>query len=188
MPDEEAGTTVSGCGLSGDQMTASQSIANGMPRGEASGDTQAAVDRVERSRTDDADLPSKIREINAGFGEIVALLARDPRHRHMSLGDLEWAVMPPLRAGQFLTVRGKIKDRDDLSVPLAVALWAKVSPEVNDKLDAQKAAGARFRLAPHEWTSGEIPWLMLSVAPNELADRLVAKLGDMLGVELKTFG
>ena len=55
--------------------------------------------------------------------------------------------MPPLRAGQFLTMRGKIKDRDDLSVPLAVALWAKVSMEMNDKLEAQKAAGAPFRLA-----------------------------------------
>ena len=136
----------------------------------------------------DADLSRKIREINAGFGEIVALLARDPRHRHMSLGDLEWAVMPPLRAGQFLTMRGKIKDRDDLSVPLAVALWAKVSPEVDAKLEAQRAARASFRLAPHEWTSGEIPWLMLSVAPNELTKRLVAKLGDMLGSDMKAFG
>ncbi|WP_186400862.1 toxin-activating lysine-acyltransferase [Stappia sp. P2PMeth1] len=136
----------------------------------------------------DANLSSKVREINAGFGEIVSLLARDPRHRHMSLGDLEWAVMPPLRAGQFLTMRGKIKDRDDLSVPLAVALWAKVSPEVDAKLEAQRAAGVSFRLAPHEWTSGEIPWLLLTAGANQfrikLADQLTKTLGSSLrGIE-----
>lgn len=62
-----------------------------------------------------------------------------------------------------------------------------VSPEVNDKLVAQKTAGAPFRLAPQDWTSGDIPWLLLSVAPSELAERLEAKLGDMLGAEMRVF-
>jgi len=156
--------------------------------GDCAQEAQEGGPPSDRQRSGGMDLPLKIQEINAGFGEIVSLLARDPRHRHMSLGDLEWAVMPPLRAGQFLTMRGKIKDRDDLSVPLAVALWAKVSPEIDAKLEAQRAAGASFRLAPHEWTSGEIPWLILSVAPSELAHRLVAKIGDMFGSDIKTFG
>jgi cytolysin-activating lysine-acyltransferase len=78
------------------------------------------------------------------FGEIVWLLSRSPKHRHRTLADLEWLVMPPLLLRQFkLYYAGK--------QPVAVELFAKVSPEVARRLDAGDE-----KLAPQEWRSGDI--------------------------------
>ncbi|WP_346891461.1 hypothetical protein [uncultured Roseibium sp.] len=35
-----------------------------------------------------------VKNLNAGFGEVVGLLMRDPKCRHLSLVDLEWLVLP----------------------------------------------------------------------------------------------
>ncbi|MET1412192.1 toxin-activating lysine-acyltransferase [Roseibium sp. HPY-6] len=130
-----------------------------------------------------------IRDLNAGFGEIVTLMLRDPYLRHLSLADLEWLVAPPLAVNQVLTLRGKVKDKDGLesglTVPLAFALWAKVSKAVDEKLEAQKAAGAPLRLAPHEWVSGDTPWLVLLVGPDAMKSRLVEKMRTDLGADMK---
>lgn len=63
-----------------------------------------------------------------------------------------------------------------LQVPLGVAFWAFVSPEVAAKLEVQQKDGAMFRLAPQEWKSGDIPWLLDIVAPPDLAKALHAQL------------
>lgn len=44
-----------------------------------------------------------------------------------------------------------------------------VSPEVASKLEAQQKDAAMFRLAPQEWKSGDIPWLLDIVAPSDVA-------------------
>ncbi|WP_346891459.1 toxin-activating lysine-acyltransferase [uncultured Roseibium sp.] len=74
-----------------------------------------------------------------------------------------------------------------LTVPLALVLWAKVSEEVDRKLEAQKKAGAPLRLAPVDWTSGDIPWLVLSVGAKELRVKLAEKLRGETEVEVKMF-
>ena len=51
-----------------------------------------------------------------------------------------------------------------------------MSEEVNKKLESQQQANIAFRLAPHEWKSGEIPWLVTVLAPKEVARALVKKL------------
>ncbi len=108
-----------------------------------------------------ATLEAKIRQVSqsiaGAYGEIVALLARSPKYRHFSLADLEWLVAPPLLANQFRLVSGKVKGQAGLQVPLGVAFWAFVSPEVAATLEAQQKDGAMFRLAPQEWKSGDIP-------------------------------
>ena len=43
-------------------------------------------------------------------------------------------------------------------------------------MEAQLKANIPFRLAPHEWKSGEIPWLVTVLAPKEVARALVKKL------------
>ncbi len=115
-----------------------------------------------------AALEDKIRQVSqsiaAAYGEIVALLARSPKYRHFSLADLEWLVAPPLLANQFRLVSGKVKGQAGLQVPLGVAFWAFVSPEVAAKLETQQKDGAMFRLAPQEWKSGDILWLLDIVA------------------------
>jgi hemolysin-activating ACP:hemolysin acyltransferase len=47
-------------------------------------------------------------------------------------------------------------------------------------LEAQQHANIPFRLAPHEWKSGEIPWLLAVLAPNEVAQALVKKLEEFV--------
>ena len=120
----------------------------------------------------------KARVATATFGEIVALLSFSPVYKHMSLADLEWLVIPALATNQVTTVRGKLKDQNGLTIPLGMALWAHVSEEVDKKLEAQQQANIPFRLAPHEWKSGEIPWLLAVLAPKEVAQALVKKLED----------
>lgn len=133
-----------------------------------------------------------VRDLNAGFGEFVTLLLRDPQLKYLSLADLEWLVVPPLAINQVLTLRGKVKGTDGVesghTVALAGALWAKVSKEVDEKLEAQKVAGAPLRLAPQDWISGEIPWLVLVTGPDALKSRLVEKMSADLGANMKGFG
>lgn len=132
-----------------------------------------------------------VKNLNAGLGETVGMLARDQKYKHLTLADLEWLVLPPLAANQVLTLRGKVKDKDGqengLSVPLCLAFWAKVSEEVDQKLNAQKKAEAPLRLAPQDWTSGEIPWLALLTGPEELKPKLEVKLCSVLGERVKVF-
>lgn len=81
-----------------------------------------------------------------------------------------------LATNQVTVVRGKLKDQNGLTVPIGLALWAHVSEDVDKKLEAQQQANMPFRLAPHEWKSGEIPWLLTVLAPKEVAQELEKKL------------
>ena len=42
----------------------------------------------------------KVKPVVALFGEIVALLSFSPAFKHLSLGDLEWLVIPALATNQ----------------------------------------------------------------------------------------
>lgn len=53
--------------------------------------------------------------------------------------------------------------RSSLSLPLG-GFWAHVSEEVDTKLKAQQQAKNPFRLTPHEWKNGKIPWLLAVLA------------------------
>ncbi|WP_447971533.1 toxin-activating lysine-acyltransferase [Nitrospira sp. M1] len=125
-----------------------------------------------------SDVQARVNKTALAFGEIVALLSRSPLYKHMSLADLEWLVIPALMTNQVTSVRGKLKDQDGLTIPLGLAMWAYVSEEVDKKLEAQKQAGIPFRLAPQDWKSGDIPWLLAVVAPKEASQALVKKLEE----------
>jgi len=132
---------------------------------------------------------ARVNKTAMAFGEIVALLSRSPIYRHMSLADLEWLVIPALMTNQVTSIRGKLKDQDGLTIPLGLAMWAYVSKDVDKKLEAQKEAKIPFRLAPQEWKSGGIPWLLVVVAPKEAGQALVMKLEETVfqGKTLKHF-
>lgn len=156
----------------------------------ASGADETPESGAETSGTTQAEAVfNAVKNLNAGLGETVAMLARDPKFKHLALSDLEWLVLPPLAANQVLTLRGKVKDKDGqengLTVPLCLALWAKVSEEVDQKLEAQRKARAPLRLAPQDWTSGQIPWVLLLTGPQELTPKLEQQLRTVLGAGLK---
>jgi cytolysin-activating lysine-acyltransferase len=107
------------------------------------------------------------------FAQVVAVLMRDARHRNLKLSDLEHLVLPPLMAGQFSlghapsALPNASKDKQGgFFVPVAVALWAKVSNSVDKGLS--EILDKQVWLRPQEWTSGENLWL-IAVAGNSRA-------------------
>lgn len=98
------------------------------------------------------------------LGEILGLLTRSPTHRHLFLADLEWAVMPPLMLGQCRLFRSRNR-------AVGVALWAFVSEEVDTRLSSGMS-----RLAPSDWKSGAIPWLVDLVAPFGGAEKMLEEI------------
>jgi hemolysin-activating ACP:hemolysin acyltransferase len=95
------------------------------------------------------------------------VLSRSPVHKHYSLADIEWMVMPPVATGQSYVVEIADKERG-FRAPIAAVTWALVSQEVDTRL--REAAGQRVRLRPDEWKSGEIGWLIDAVGKGQGLD------------------
>lgn len=111
----------------------------------------------------------------AGFGEIVSVLMRSPHYKHYSLADLEWLVIPPFLANQFTLAGTRSKD-GGIPSPVGVALWARVSDEVDRKLTEN--IDKPLRLRPDEWTSGETLWLIDAVGAPEAVKAMVERMSD----------
>ena len=113
-------------------------------------------------------------KVAATFGQAVGLLMRSGQHKHYSLTDLEWLLVPPLLLNQFTLLSGKPKDGPDVAVPLGLALWAKVSAEVDEKLSANLTHPIKLR--PDEWASGDIHWLIDIIGAPDAGKVMVAQL------------
>lgn len=127
--------------------------------------------------------------ISASLGEMVTLLMRSPHYKHYSLSDLEWLVIPALLNNQFLVVEAQVKknpnttDEDETKdpsaqqrIPVGLALWARVSKDVDEKIS--KKIDAPIKLRPDEWNSGEINWLVDIVGDPKIFEGLYNKLRD----------
>lgn len=117
--------------------------------------------------------PMESKMVVASFGEIVSILMRSDSYRHFSLSDLEWLVIPPVLTQQFSLAEVR-KGEGGMTVPVGVALWASVSPEVDQKLSANMRGPLRLR--PDEWKSGEILWLIDAIGPAQIVQQLMANL------------
>jgi cytolysin-activating lysine-acyltransferase len=107
------------------------------------------------------------------LGEVSWVLSQSRYHKHFSLGDLEWMVMPPILANQFRVFR-------DDKMPVGFAIWAHVSEDVETRLREQVEQGAGARLKPEDWKSGDRLWLIELVsldAENETLTK--AMLADL---------
>jgi cytolysin-activating lysine-acyltransferase len=87
------------------------------------------------------------------LGPVMWLYARDPQRRFTFVADMDWRLLPPLVLEQC-----KLYHKTD--VPWAYFAWATVSAEVDQRLRS-----ATPIIAPHEWRSGSIPWLIDVVMP-----------------------
>lgn len=96
------------------------------------------------------------------LGEMTWLLTQSPLHRVLSIGDLEWLVMPALLHEQFYVFR-------DGDRPVGLALWAKCGPEAVRKLEAGMIE-TENRLTLDEWANGDEIWLVDLIAPFASAD------------------
>ena len=121
------------------------------------------------------------------FAQIVAVLMRDPGYKNLRLADLEWLVLPPVMAGQFRlahATRQPATKQPDASkaqqggtfVPVAVALWARVSPHVDKGLSGH--LDKEVRLRPSEWTSGDNMWLMAAAGHPRAVPEFLKQLQE----------
>jgi cytolysin-activating lysine-acyltransferase len=87
------------------------------------------------------------------LGEITWLMTQSPRHKAMSLADLEWLVMPAILLKQFrVFYKGE--------QPAGVVLWALTDDIVAKRIDA-----GTTRLTAAEWKSGTTMRIVDVVAP-----------------------
>ena len=113
------------------------------------------------------------------FAQVVAVLMRDPNFKKLTLADLEWLVLPPLMAGQFRLAHlqqpqpGNEK-QPGMLIPVAVALWARVSPAIDKRLSEN--LDEAVRLQPNEWASGDKLWLMVAAGDPRTVPSFVQQL------------
>jgi cytolysin-activating lysine-acyltransferase len=87
------------------------------------------------------------------LGEITWLMTQSPRHKAISLGDLEWMLMPAILLRQFrIFYKGE--------QPVGVAVWALVDDLVARRIDAGDK-----RLTAVEWKNGTSMRIIDIVAP-----------------------
>jgi hemolysin-activating ACP:hemolysin acyltransferase len=116
------------------------------------------------------------------FSQIVAVLMRDPGYRNLRIADLEHLVLPPVMAGQFKLALGtRMPDAGKaqpggIYVPVAVALWARVSPQVDKGLSEN--LDKPLWLRPSEWTSGDIIWLMATAGQPSALPEFLKQLAE----------
>ena len=87
------------------------------------------------------------------LGPALWLYARDPLKKYLFIGNVDWALLPPIVLDQC-----RLYTKDGL--PYAFVTWALV----NDQIDARLRSG-QPRIAPHEWQTGEHLWIIDAVAP-----------------------
>lgn len=92
------------------------------------------------------------------LGEVMSVLMRAPQFRALPLSEVQSLVVPPLSLGQFLIAEARSKSQGYVT-PVATALWAKVSNEVDRKLT--EGLERPIRLAPNDWKSGDNAWLIV---------------------------
>jgi hemolysin-activating ACP:hemolysin acyltransferase len=109
------------------------------------------------------------------FGEIVSVLMRSPQFRTLPLGEVETLVVPAVVTGQFLVAEAQSK-ANGFVVPVATALWASVSEEVDRQLSQN--LDQPFRLAANEWKSGEIAWLVALAGDARVINPMLKQLQD----------
>jgi len=134
-----------------------------------------------------------VRLAAASVADAISLMMRSERHRHYTLADLEWLIMPPMLLKQvmFAYARPQLPPEKVAAAamagmegelppqPVAMLTWARVSPEVAAKLDSQKKAGVPLRLAPQEWRSGDELRVIEVLGQQKAADALREKLRAM---------
>jgi hemolysin-activating ACP:hemolysin acyltransferase len=108
----------------------------------------------------------------ANFGGAVSLFMRSPAHRHYTMADLEWCLLPALALNQFMA--GEARLPDGQAVPSALVLWARVSEEI----DARLSAAPRYpiRLHPNGWHSGDVYWIVDTIGEQKAVQQCVEAL------------
>jgi len=113
------------------------------------------------------------------LGQVVWLLAQSPAHKELKIKDLEYTFMPAIVHEQVRVFRfgrlpaadptelakfpdlgaGRITQEGLETMPLGVAIWAKLSQAAEAKLERSE------RLTLADWKSGDRVWLVELISP-----------------------
>lgn len=108
--------------------------------------------------------------ISATIGDCAVVFSRSPAHKHYSLADIEWMILPAVVTGQIYVAEFEHKEHG-ARAPVAVVLWASVSVETDQRLTAN--IGQKIRLRPDEWKSGDVCWIIdVAGDPQAIASAL----------------
>ena len=126
---------------------------------------QSVDSQAETGPDQGASDPERPLTVAQALGEIAWLLSQSPNHRHaLFLADLEWLALPPVTNGQFKLFRQEGR-------PIGVALWAYLSEEAENRLEAGVG-----KLGTDDWRSGPTLWLVELIAPFGQQDAMVEDL------------
>jgi hemolysin-activating ACP:hemolysin acyltransferase len=95
--------------------------------------------------------------ISASVGDIAVVFSRSASHKHYTLADIEWMIVPAVVTGQAYIAELQHKDHG-ARAPVAAVLWASVLAETDRRLSANLSQ--KIRLRPDEWKSGDILWII----------------------------
>jgi cytolysin-activating lysine-acyltransferase len=98
---------------------------------------------------------------------------RSAYYKHYALSDLEWLVVPPMRLGQCAVMDATVNGRQ---APVAVALWASASDEVDKRLSGN--LNIPIKLRPDEWRSGDVLWLIDAVGEAKAIPHLLRQVQE----------
>ena len=133
----------------------------------------------------------------SSFAQIVAVLMRDRNFRTLTIAELEWLVLPPIMVGQFALAhapmgrsapkgeKSKAQTNGAAFVPVAVALWARVSPGIDKALSESLEKPIKLQAA--DWSSGDSLWLLALTGDQRSFPKFLAELGmkDFRGRQVK---
>jgi len=109
------------------------------------------------------------------LGGVLAILSVMPAYKFYSLADVEWMVVPALRAKQCRLCHKGTR-------PIGVVLWARL-----DAATASQMLDPRFRLRPDQWTCGDQVWVTDLVhvggSDPELSNAMLQDLRNVLGAQ-----
>jgi hemolysin-activating ACP:hemolysin acyltransferase len=120
----------------------------------------------------------------AGFGEIVSVLIRSQEHRNRPLAALEELAIPAVLTGQY-TVAQAQSAANGLTTAIGVVMWARVSPEVDQRIAASIAESVKLQLAG--WRSGQILWIVDAAGEGKVIEAMLTRLidGEWKGQEVR---
>ena len=100
-------------------------------------------------------------------------LMRSIHYKHYALSDLEWLVVPPMLSGQCAVMEATAIGK---KAPVAVALWASASDEVDKRLSEN--LNIPISLRPDEWRFGDVLWLVDAVGEANAIPHLLRQVQE----------
>ena len=144
-----------------------------------------AEDDAERGQPDPrmiAQIMALRTRLHGVFAQATMAMMSTPRYRHHTLAELQHLALEPLIRDRIAVASPPQKEGEPEPPPAGIAIWAKVSEEVDAKIREQIRAGAfPVRLKGEDWDSGEIAWLLDVIAPTkEQAAAVVRNFGQVV--------